>query len=108
MRESLAAAKQSTETHPAGEPAARFGSTYAQPLDMLARTAASAHSPNLDRFALGNTMAPASGTNPHTPNPRTSVSDSSSAWTPDGNSIDPIERRWLDIEDARALFDRCT
>jgi len=107
MRETLAANQQHSRSSRVGDPAGKSGSGHGHSLDMLARTAVSAHSPNLDRFTSGNTFTAATGTtNPHSPSLRASVSDSSSSWSPDGNSIDPIERRWLDIEDARALFDR--
>jgi len=106
----LAAAnqRQHSRSPRVGEPVGKSGSGHGHSLDMLARTAVNAHAPNLDKLDPENTFVTATGTtNPHSPNLRASVSDLASSWSPDGNSGDPIERRWLDIEDARSLFDRC-
>jgi Fungal Zn(2)-Cys(6) binuclear cluster domain len=110
MRESLASGNHRAISPHTGEQTGNFGASHGQPLDILARTAVSAHSPTLDRVTSGNTFPATSGTEPQTPNadPRASVSESSSAWSPDGNSFDPIERRWVDYEDAKSLFERCT
>jgi Fungal Zn(2)-Cys(6) binuclear cluster domain len=110
MRESLAATNHHANSPHMGEQAGKFGASHGQPLDILARTAVSAHSPTLDRVTSGNTFPATSGTEPHTPNPhpRASISESSSAWSPDGNSFDPIARRWVDYEDAKSLFERCS
>ena len=105
----LAAANQQHSRSPrVGEAVGKSDSGHRHSLDMLARTAVSARTPKMDQLVPENTFVTATGTtNPSSPNLRASVSDLSSSWSPDGNSSDPIERRWLDIEDARSLFDRC-
>lgn len=79
---------------------------------MLARTAANTHSPDLDRYPGGNAF---NGISPpvHTitgqlPS-RIGPSDTiQTTWSTDLTGIDPVKRGWIDIDDAKSLFERCS
>jgi hypothetical protein len=95
------------------------GNSFGHPLDMLARTAANTHShahtnthsasPELDRFTPGNTY---SGITPPAQNTQRSTlrigtTDAiPTTWTSDLSGIDPVERGWMDLDDAKSFFDR--
>jgi len=87
-----------------------FGTaSFGHPLDMLARTAANTHSPDMDRFSAGNSY---NGITPpaqpvQRPSMRVGTSESiTTTWTSDLSAIDPVERGWIDLEDARYYFER--
>jgi hypothetical protein len=86
-----------------------FGSSFGHPLDMLARTAANTHSPDVDRFSAGNTF---NGITPPAQNVqrqslRIGPSETiNTTWSTELTGIDPVERGWLDIDDAKALFEK--
>jgi hypothetical protein len=80
--------------------------SFGHPLDMLARTAANTHSPEVDpRFQVPqavNGIPP-----PIRAPPRVCPVDSiPTSWTTDLSGVDPIERGWLDMDDAKNLFER--
>jgi hypothetical protein len=83
------------------EPA--FGN-FGHPLDMLARTAANSHSPS-DRFPNMSHLGGQMGTQrqPLLLGPSETIP---TTWTTDLSGIDPIERGWVDIDDAKSLFER--
>jgi hypothetical protein len=103
-------------SHPPAPPTSRsttdngFGTSFGHPLDMLARTAANSHSPELDRFASGNAYPPI--TPPAQSTPRAAHRSGPlewhvpTSWTTDIPSIDAVERGWLDLEEAKGLFER--
>jgi hypothetical protein len=93
-------------------PETGFTSNFGHPLDMLARTAANTHSPDvtIDRYPCGNTF---NGINPPTQSSNTRqplrIGPSEAiptTWTTELSGIDPVERGWLDIEDAKFYFER--
>jgi len=83
------------------------GNTFGHPLDMLARTAANTHSPEVDpRFQASHSVH---GITIPPPRPSPGIGPSESiptSWTTDLSGVDPIDRGWLDMEDARNLFER--
>jgi hypothetical protein len=86
------------------------GSSFGHPLDMLARTAANTHSPDMNRLHATSTSYNGI-TPPAQPTLKTSLrigtSESiSTSWTTDLSAIDPIERGWVDLEDAKYFFER--
>ena len=87
-----------------------FGSSFGHPLDMLARTAANTHSPDVERFTSGNTfngITPPSQSASRQPTRIVGPSDSiPTTWSTELSGIDPVERGWVDIDDARSLFER--
>jgi hypothetical protein len=95
------------------------GNNFGHPLDMLARTAANTHShantnthsgsPELDRFTPGNSCSgitpPAQNT--QRPGLRIGTTDAiPTTWTSELSGIDPVERGWMDLDDAKAYFVR--
>ena len=91
-------------------PATGFTTSFGHPLDMLARTAANTHSPDLDRFNAGNgynKITPPVQPPPRPSSIRVGPSDSiPTTWNSDLSAIDPVERGWIDVEDAKFLFER--
>lgn len=90
-----------------------FTSNFGHPLDMLARTAANTHSPDItiDRFPCGNTFngitPPTQGSNTTRQPSRIGPSEAiPTTWSTELSGIDPVERGWLDIEDAQFYFER--
>ena len=86
-----------------------FTSKFGHPLDMLARTAAKSHSPDIERFNAGNTFpntGPLGSQQPRTPRLLGPSESIPNTWTADLCGIDPINRGWLDMEDAKFLFER--
>jgi len=87
-------------------------SNFGHPLDMLARTAANTHSPDMER--LNSFNSPVSHhQNMSRPPPQhpggirvTPIDSIPTTWSSDISGIDPIERGWLDIEDTKMLFER--
>ena len=110
MRKSLGeydSGKSSISTVNATEPTA-FGSNFGHPLDMLARTAANTHSPDLDRSnaSFKGITCPTGQNIPRQP-PRVGPSEAiPTTWSTELTGIDPVERGWLDIDDAKWLFER--
>jgi len=103
----------SAQLIPNVEPAAGSGfgsSSFGHPLDMLARTAANTHSPDMNRFSATNTTY--SGiTPPAPPTPRTTLRVGTSdgittTWSTDLSAIDPVERGWIDLDEAKYHFER--
>ena len=88
-----------------------FGTSFGHPLDMLARTAANTTSPD-DRFSMTPATNAFNGITPpagHLQRPAQRVIPSESVpttWSSDLSGIDPVERGWLDIDDAKMLFKR--
>jgi hypothetical protein len=86
-----------------------LGTSFGHPLDMLARTAANTHSPDLDRFTPGNSY---SGITPPAQLPRAPPRNGPmewhmpTTWTTDIPGIDAVERGWIDLDEAKALFER--
>ena len=90
---------------PAPKGDATFGN-FGHPLDMLARTAANTHPPEVDRFSPGTFPATAT-IPPRAQTLRIGPSETiPTTWNTDLTGIDPVERGWLDIDDAKALFER--
>jgi len=89
---------------------AGFASNFGHPLDMLARTAASSHAPDIDRFNARNTFPNADPPTSQQPRAAPRVIGPSESitttWSADLLGIDPIKRGWLDIDDAKFLFER--
>jgi hypothetical protein len=85
-----------------------FGSNFGHPLDMLARTAANTNSPDLDRLNTSfNGITPPAGQNIPRQPPRAGPSETfSTTWSTELTGIDPVERGWLDIDDAKWLFEK--
>jgi hypothetical protein len=88
-----------------------MATSFGHPLDMLARTAANTHSPDLDRFTPGNTyngITPPARPSHRAPPPRTGPMEwhMPTIWTTDIPSIDAVERGWIDLDEAKALFER--
>jgi hypothetical protein len=86
-----------------------FTSKFGHPLDMLARTAADSHSPGIDRFNAGNTFpnsGPLGSQQPRTPRLLGPSESIPNTWSADLSGIDPVRRGWVDIEDAKFLFER--
>ena len=87
-----------------------FASNFGHPLDMLARTAASSHSPDIDRFNAGSAFpnsGPSTSQQPRAAPRVVGPSESMpTTWSADLLGIDPIKRGWLDIDDAKFLFER--
>jgi Fungal Zn(2)-Cys(6) binuclear cluster domain len=91
------------------------GNSFGHPLDMLARTAANTHShthsvsPELDRFPPSNAY---SGITPPAQTTQRSTLRIATAeaipttWTADLSGMDPVERGWMDLDDAKAFFGR--
>jgi len=91
-----------------------FGTTgnFGHPLDMLARTAANTTSPD-DRFSTpGGGGSAFNGITPpavpmQRPMQRVIPSETvPTTWSTELSGIDPVERGWLDIDDAKMLFER--
>ena len=91
-----------------------FGTTgnFGHPLDMLARTAANTTSPD-DRFSTpGGGGSAFNGITPpavpmQRPVQRVIPSETvPTTWSTELSGIDPVERGWLDIDDAKMLFER--
>jgi hypothetical protein len=111
MRKSLGG-QSSTAPAPVQE---TFGTTgnFGHPLDMLARTAANTTSPD-DRFstpggANGNAFNGITSPSAHIQRPAQRVIPSETVpttWSTELSAIDPVERGWLDIDDAKMLFER--
>ena len=109
MRKSMAESNPAAQVTAGSTGDSGFGSNFGHPLDMLARTAANTHSPDVDRFPPGTTyngitppclMAPR-------PSPRVGPTETiPTTWSTELSSIDPVERGWLDIDDAKSLFER--
>jgi hypothetical protein len=106
MRKSLGG--QSSVAAPVHE---TFGTSFGHPLDMLARTAANTTSPD-DRFSTPggtafNGITPPAAAHFQRPTQRVVPSDSiNTTWSTELSGIDPVERGWLDIDDAKMLFER--
>ena len=88
-----------------------MGTSFGHPLDMLARTAANTHSPDLDRFTPGNTyngITPPAQLPHRAPPPRNGPMEwhMPTTWTTDIPGIDAVERGWIDLDEAKALFER--
>ena len=111
MRKSLGEynpAKSSTTTLNSTETTG-FGSNFGHPLDMLARTAADTHCPDVDRLNTSfNGITPPAGQNISRQQPlRIGPSEAiPTTWSTELTGIDPVERGWLDIDDAKWLFER--
>lgn len=89
--------------------ASGYVTTFGHPLDMLARTAANSHSPDIERFNAGNTVpnpGPPTSRQPRTPRVIVPSDSIPTTWSSDVSGIDPIRRGWLDIDDAKFLFER--
>jgi hypothetical protein len=82
-------------------------SGFGHPLDMLARTAANTHSPE-ERFTpVANTFTPPSQAVIRGPTTKVNPSDAiTTTWSSDISGIDPVERGWIDLEDAKRNFER--
>lgn len=79
---------------------------FGHPLDMLARTAANTTSPP-ERFSGMQQMEGHMGMGTLRQPLRLGPADAiPTTWTSDLSGIDPVERGWLDIDDAKALFER--
>jgi hypothetical protein len=79
---------------------------FGHPLDMLARTAANTTSPP-ERFPGMQQMDGPMGMGTQRQPLRLGPADTlPTTWTSDLSGIDPVERGWLDIDDAKALFER--
>ena len=86
-----------------------FGSNFGHPLDVLARTAADTHPPDLDRLnPTFNGITPCAAQQIPRQQPlRIGPSEAiPTTWTTELSGIDPVERGWLDIDDAKWLFER--
>lgn len=87
-----------------------FGTSFGHPLDMLARTAANSHSPELDRFASGNAypaITPPAQAAPRAPTRSGPLEwHLPSNWSAEIPNIDAVERGWIDLEEAKGLFER--
>jgi hypothetical protein len=87
-----------------------FSSSFGHPLDMLARTATNAHSPNLDRFTSGitfNGIVPPSQNDARNATRRIGPPEAiPTTWSTELSGIDPVERGWIDIDDAKFYFER--
>lgn len=95
------------------------GNSFGHPLDMLARTAANTHShnhsnshsvsPELDRFPPANAysgITPPAQTTQRS-SLRIATTDAiPTTWSTDLSGIDPVERGWMDLDDAKAFFER--
>jgi len=87
-----------------------FGTSFGHPLDILARTAANTTSPE-DRFSTpgGTTFNGITPPAAHLQRPIQRVVPSESintTWSTELSGIDPVERGWLDLDDAKMLFER--
>jgi len=118
MRKSIGEYNPASDTSPSGvgvtnnSPETGFASNFGHPLDMLARTAANTHSPDvtIDRFPCGNTFngitPPIQGCTTRLPLRIGPSETIPTTWTTELTGIDPVERGWLDIEDAKFYFER--
>jgi hypothetical protein len=72
---------------------------------MLARTAANTHSPDLDQYPTFNGITPPAHAIPRPP--RIGPSEViQTTWSTDLTGIDPVQRGWIDIDDAKSLFEK--
>jgi hypothetical protein len=104
MRKSLGEYNAPAAQQPTTTTDGAFGS-FGHPLDMLARTAANTQSPP-DRFQMQNIegqMGMGTQRQPLRIGPSETIP---TTWTQDLTGIDPVERGWLDIDDAKSLFER--
>jgi len=89
------------------DPAGVGRPSFGHSLDMLARTAASSHPPGGERYAASNPIPAASPPLQRPTAVRVVAPDSiRTTWSTDLSGIDPVERSWLDLDTAKALFDR--
>jgi len=106
MRKSLEQGHTGTAAPIAGS-GESFGSGFGHPLDMLARTAANTHSPDAERFTPTHTFTPPSQAVTRGPAIRVNPTEAiTTTWSTDISSIDPIERGWIELEDAKFNFER--
>jgi hypothetical protein len=94
---------------PSTNPDTGFVGSFGHPLDMLARTAANTHSPTEGRFAgpAGHSNFSNFGVGSTTQPLRLGPTETMpTTWSADLSGIDPVERGWLDLDDAKALFER--
>ena len=108
MRKTMGEAAQLSPALGVSDTAA-LSAGFGHPLDMLARTAANTHSPDKDRFTTGNTtLAPSTSSLQRPAGIRIVPPDAiTTTWSTDISGIDPVERGWLDLDDAKTLFERC-
>ena len=116
LEKTLASMRKSLGGQPSAAPPIQetFGTTgnFGHPLDMLARTAANTTSPD-DRFSTpGGGGSAFNGITPpavtmQRPMQRVIPSETvPTTWSTELSGIDPVERGWLDIDDAKMLFER--
>ena len=91
---------------PSTNPDTGFVGSFGHPLDMLARTAANTHSPTEGRF-----VGPAGNSNfgvglARQPLRLGPAETMPTTWSADLSGIDPVERGWLELDHAKALFER--
>ena len=110
LEKTLASMRKSLGGQTTGAPLPEtFGTSFGHPLDILARTAANTTSPN-DRFSTpGNAFNGITPPSTHMQRPAQSVIPSKTVpttWSTELSGIDPVERGWLDIDEAKMLFER--
>ena len=94
-------------TTPSAIPEGGFGSNFGHPLDMLARTAANTHSPEIERPNTFSVITPSAQNTPRQVPQRIGPTEAIlTTWSAELSGIDPVERGWLDIDDAKWLFER--
>jgi len=112
MRKSLGGQSSTAGPAPVQETFGTTAGNFGHPLDMLARTAANTTCPE-ERFSTSG--GPGNAFNGITPaaahlqrsTQRVIPSETvSTTWSTELSGIDPVERGWLDIDDAKMLFER--